>query len=163
MKSLRSNANAATLALIALLVLGVAFISPFITIRVELLGVNKTYSLIGGIINLFAHGNIFLGAILLIFRVLFPTSKLLMLIVCTSRFMPISWKSRIRMHHLVALSAKYSMLDIFVVAIMIVAFKIGHLANVSGLAGIYIFTGANCSVHRSGKNRGYIFFERRRP
>ncbi len=46
------------------------------------------------------------------------------------------------MHHLVALSAKYSMLDIFVVAIMIVAFKIGHMANVSGLAGIYIFTGA---------------------
>lgn len=148
MGQFRSNANAATLALIALLTLGLGIFSPFMMMTVPLMGVHNTYSLIGGIVEFFhsgGSGNYFLGIILLTFSVLFPTAKLLLLLTATSRFAPISKTTRIRIHRWVGLTAKYSMLDLMVIAIMIVIFKAGNLvsvASVAGLSGIYIFSGA---------------------
>ena len=55
MKLLRSNANASTLALIALLMFAVGVFSPFITMRIALLGTVNTVSLIAGISFLRRH------------------------------------------------------------------------------------------------------------
>ena len=41
---------------------------------------------------------------------------------------------------------KWSMLDVFVVAILIVTVKLGPLANVEPKIGIYVFTGAILSA-----------------
>ncbi len=141
----RNNANAATLAVIALVLLCIGIFSPFMKMKVPLMGVDNTYSLVGGICEFFKSGNYLFGIILLAFSVLFPIFKLLLLLIITNRNIPMSKTIRIKIHHLVELLAKYSMLDVFVIAIIIVIFKVANMvsvASVAGAIGIYIFCAA---------------------
>jgi len=134
---LRHNGLAAVLAVLALIVLVIGMVMPFISMRKMV--VSRVYSLVGGIAELFHSGNPFIGTILLLFSVVFPIVKLLMLLAATSSLVAISDKTRRRLHTIAMVTGKYSLLDLLVVAVMIVLVKFGDFASVEARAGTVLF------------------------
>ena len=107
--------------------------------KVEKMVLWKTeYSVMSGVIGLFEQKEYLLSAILFFFSIIFPTLKLVTLWIL--------WKvkfddgERSRILEWLNILGKWSMLDVFVVAILIVAVKLGPLANVQPQLGVYIFT-----------------------
>ena len=79
----------------------------------------QTYSLLGGIRRLWVDGQSGLAAVLFLFSVLFPVIKLTGLVLQTGQLLPttsstVVWLSRL---------GKWSMLDVLVLALVVVAFK----------------------------------------
>ncbi len=114
----------------------------FIGLRLPVLTVRKlweinTFSIISGTINLWMSKNYFLSIIIFFFSVIFPIVKL------TTLFM--IWSVRLRNHQRkwllrgLGLLGKWSMLDVFVTAIIIVSIKLGALASAKAEIGIYYF------------------------
>ena len=134
---LRHNGLAAVLAVIALIVLVIGMVMPFISM--SKLGTSRVFSLVGGILELFHSGNIFIGIILLLFSVVFPIVKLIMLLVATSSLVSMSDRTRRLMHKVAVVTGKYSLLDLLVVAVMIVLVKFGALADVRARPGTVLF------------------------
>jgi uncharacterized paraquat-inducible protein A len=93
---LRDNRNAAVLAIAAIAVLTAGILTPFMSMTT--FGKEKIYSLLGGIRALYHRDHIFLGAILLIFSVIFPYAKLIALLIATSRLSRISMQTRHTLH-----------------------------------------------------------------
>lgn len=76
-----------------------------------------TYSVLGGILALIDHGSVGLGILLLAFSVFFPAAKLALLAAATAGA---RGGALLRLtHH----AGKFSMLDVFVVALLILAVK----------------------------------------
>ena len=138
--TIRSNGNAAVVALAALGFLLVGMVRPFVAMSE--LGEHRIFSLLGGIGELWRRGNVVLAAVIFLFSVIFPVAKLLVLLVATSRLVPFSPQARHTMHKTAVAAGKYSMLDIFVVAIMIVLVKFDGVASVAARDGVYWFMAA---------------------
>ncbi|WP_428940204.1 paraquat-inducible protein A [Fontivita pretiosa] len=136
-KHLRHNGLAAVLAVVAMIVLVVGMVVPLISM--SKLGQVRSFSLIGGIVELFHKGNLFIAAILLTFSVIFPIVKLVMILVATSRLVSMPQQWRRRMHTIAVVSGKYSLLDLVVVAVMIVLVKFGEFADVRARGGTVLF------------------------
>ena len=101
---------------------------------------NNEYSILTGIAGLFHDGEYFLAALLLFFSVIFPIVKIMGLwVLWVTRLDP---QQRSRFLEWLGILGKWSMLDVFVVAILIVAAKLGPLASVEPRAGIYVFCAA---------------------
>lgn len=96
------------------------------------------YSVITGILGLMHDQEYFLAAILFFFSVVFPAIKLITLgILWQVKF---DETKRRRILEWLGVLGKWSMLDVFVVAILIVAVKLGPLANVEPKIGVYVFS-----------------------
>jgi paraquat-inducible protein A len=78
----------------------------------------QSFSIIGGIIHLFEGGDILIAAVLMIFSVLFPAAKLGVLYLAI-----LSGSVSSKVVSLLAVIGKWSMLDVFVIALLVVAFK----------------------------------------
>ena len=97
----------------------------------------NTFSILTGIVNLWKTKYYFLSIIIFFFSIIFPIVKLGTLFVI--------WSIRLRDEHrrwlLYFLGAlgKWSMLDVFVTAIIIVSIKLGALASAKAEDGIYFF------------------------
>lgn len=135
-----SNRLAAVIAVLALVCLGVGLSSPFMTM--DKLGTRNTFSLVGGVIELFERGNVIIGSVLLVFSVLFPIMKLLALLAATSSHAPLTTRWRKILHKAADLTGKYSMLDVMVIAVIIVLVKFKNLAHVEAHSGVVWFCGA---------------------
>jgi paraquat-inducible protein A len=133
----RHNGLAAILSLLALIVLIIGMLTPFVSM--SKLGTERVYSLVGGILELFHSGNIFIAIILFLFSIVFPITKLVMLLVATSRLVSLSDGTRRVMHKIAVLTGKYSLLDLLVVAVMIVLVKFKQLAEVEARPGTILF------------------------
>jgi paraquat-inducible protein A len=112
---------------------------PFVSIHNEIAG-HKTYSMLGGILELFQRGNLMLGSILMVFSIVFPFAKLLTILIATSRLVPISAKTRNRLHVAAAVTGRYSMLDLLVIAVMIIVLKFDGLVDVRAEPGTVMFS-----------------------
>ncbi|ODN43239.1 paraquat-inducible protein A, partial [Piscirickettsia litoralis] len=96
----------------------------------------NTVSLISSIVTLFKTGNFFLGVIIALFSLILPLVKLVLLVyiwffgslVTSHRWL--TWLGRI---------GKWSMLDVFIVAVMVVVVKLGAIAEVTMHSGIVSF------------------------
>jgi paraquat-inducible protein A len=138
--SRRSNQNAATLAILAELVLAVAVFRPFMS--VVKLGQAETYSLVGGIRQLWEHGDTTLAFVIGGFSLVFPLVKNLLLVFATTRLLPLTSAHRRSLHAFAAKTGKYSMLDVFVVAILVVVVKLGESTEVAVRSGLFLFCAA---------------------
>ena len=117
-----------------LLILGLFL--PVITLR-ELVFWKSTFSVISGIQNLFEERYFFLALIILLFSVIFPIFKLVVLSMIW--FSSLAQNQRERYIHWLAVLGKWSMLDVFVVAVTIVITKISGLVEAEARIGIYFF------------------------
>jgi paraquat-inducible protein A len=136
----KSNQNAVVLACAALLLLVPAVLLPFMSI--VKLGRTDTYSLVGGIRQLAADGQWFLAAIIFLFSLVFPIAKLLLILVATSSLLKIPDKTRYLLHDMATHTAKYSMLDVFVIAVLVVVIKLGKSTEVHIQSGTVLFCAA---------------------
>lgn len=150
------NRNAAVLALLAMGVLTAGILMPFISMMQ--FGTVRTFSLLGGIGELFDRKSYFIGGVLLVFSVVFPYAKLLAILVATSRMVRLSMTARRRLAHAAHVTGRYSMLDILVVAVMIVVVKFDGLVEIRALPGTILFCvavllsiGAGMCVRLEGK------------
>ena len=125
---------------LAHVLLGVGIAAPCMTVTprmgehtrlgewLGLIGEPQSYSLLDGIRRLLGGDGIWIGIVLLVFSVLFPIAKLVAV--------------RMRSKHLANLG-KYSMVDVFVVALIVVISKsFPGGTDVSVEWGIYPFAGA---------------------
>lgn len=107
-------------------------------LRVEkMLFWNSEYSVLSGTLGLWHDKEYFLSAILFVFSVLFPFIKFTMLLALW--FGRFGQEELARGLHWLGILGKWSMLDVFIAAILIVAVKLGPLANVYPQSGVYVF------------------------
>lgn len=96
-------------------------------------------SVVGGIATLFREGEYFLFTVLTLFTLVFPSVKLGLLgIIWAERDHDLARVRRL--HGWVSALGKWSMLDVFVVAILIVTMKAAGLARIQIGIGLYLFT-----------------------
>ncbi len=122
----------------ALLLFGTGIFFPFFHVT-KFWVFGDAVSVVGGIITLFREGEYFLFAVLTLFTLVFPCVKLgLLAIVWLEREHDLARVRRL--HAWVESLGKWSMLDVFVVAILIVAMKSAAVANIHVGSGLYLFT-----------------------
>ncbi len=100
----------------------------------------STYSVWTGVVALWQEQDRTLAVLVFFFSIVFPVIKLLALTFLWFERLP-ETKRAILLHWL-GLLGKWSMLDVFAVAIVIVLVKIGPLAKVEPRSGVYVFAAA---------------------
>ncbi len=81
----------------------------------------QTYSILTGVWRLVTGGNLWIGIALLVFSVIFPVSKLIVLRASIAGAR--AGRPVFKAHDIAARLSKYSMVDVFVIALIIVASK----------------------------------------
>jgi len=109
---------------------------PVITLK-ELVFWQHTFSVLTGIVSLWDEKYYFLSLVILLFSIIFPFLKLVMLFfVWFKRMSDARRKNYLKW---LATLGKWSMLDVFVVAMTIVIAKISRFASAEPRLGIYFF------------------------
>ena len=109
--------------------------SPVLTTRK--LWEKNTFSILSGITNLWTSKYYFLSAIIFFFSIIFPIFKLCALF--TIWYVKLGDRQRIHLLRILEMLGKWSMLDVFVVAVIVVSVKLGALASARAEKGIYYF------------------------
>lgn len=136
----RWRAGISLLLLAGVVCLFSGIILPMLTVK-KLLIVKNTFSVLSGIAELLADKTFALGLLLLFFSVIFPFVKLLVMLAYVWRYPPLAgalvqWQRRL------GKVAKFSMLDVFIVALMLMILKLGWLVEVQIHSGIYWLSAA---------------------
>ncbi len=133
------NRKTLTLALTlsALIFYAPAMILPMM--QIERLGHRHEDSLISGLVSLFAGGYWFIGTIVLLFSVLLPFCKLVLLLFLVS---PISAgkKHRAVIYRLVETAGRWGMMDVMLMSILVAFVKLGDLVQIHAGSGLIAFT-----------------------
>lgn len=125
---------------ITFLLLCVGLVSPIITLKKFLL-IENTFSVLSGVTQLLNEGQIFLFIIITGFSIVLPLLKVVVLNILLSAKQDKAHKLDKYLHWM-HLYGKWSMLDVFVVAVMVVAVKLGAVASVEMRYGLYLFAAA---------------------
>lgn len=131
----------AALAVSALLLIG-GLSLPLMHVHQRLLWKSwqNSYSVWTGVLALWHQQEYLLAAVIFFFSMAFPFAKLLALGLLWYR--RLGQQQRDRVLHWLGILGKWSMLDVFAVAILIVLVKLGPLANVQPRSGVYVFAAA---------------------
>lgn len=100
----------------------------------------SNYSVITGVANLFEANEYVLGFIVLLFSIVFPIGKLGVL--ASLWWGKLTHEQRFTLLRRLETAGRWSMLDVFAVAILVVAGKLGMVADVRARIGIYLFAAA---------------------
>jgi paraquat-inducible protein A len=117
--------------------LGVGLAAPIITLK-KFLFIENTFSVLGGALALLMGGQLFLFVVITGFSVVLPVLKILLLDkLLRARD---GDTERLEKHlHWMHRYGKWSMLDVFVVAVLVAAVKLGAIASVQLRFGRYAF------------------------
>ncbi len=105
---------------------------------------NETRSILGTIANLAENGNQFVAFLILLFSVLVPFTKAMLMgyVILSSKK-----ESSQRIHKFVTMISKWSMADVFVVGVFIAYFSVQTNENMHATLGIgFYFFAAYCIV-----------------
>ncbi len=122
----RSLRTTAALTIGAFILFWPAILLPILGI--EKLGHYQQSSIIVGIVELFEKGNWFVGSIVLLFSVVFPLVKLLMLLELSFIGM-LHRQHRALTYRVMEQLGKWSMLDVLLLALMVMSIKLGSLVE----------------------------------
>ncbi len=115
----------------------IGLISPIITLKKFIL-VENTFSVLSGVIQLLMEGHIFLFVVITSFSIITPLLKIGVLFNLLS--VRVNDTARLtKCLYWMHLFGKWSMLDVFVVAILVVAVKLGVIVSVDMRFGLYSF------------------------
>jgi len=104
---------------------------PIMTVR--MLGSGTPDTIMSGVVTLAKHGMLPIAAVVFLASILVPTFKLFgiaLLLYSVQRHQPISVRQRIVMYRFIEWIGRWSMLDIFVIAILVAVVKFGSLASI---------------------------------
>ena len=113
---------------------------PIMTINS--LGQGDPSTIMAGVIQLVQHGMFPIAAVVFIASILVPTFKLVgigLLLFSVERHQPLSAQQRIVMYRFIEFIGRWSMLDIFVIAILVAVVNFGRLASVEANLGAAAF------------------------
>jgi len=119
-----------------------ANVLPIMT--VTSLGQGDPSTIMSGVIVLVQHGMIPIAAVVFIASILVPTFKLVgiaLLLFSVQRHQPLSARQRIWMYRFIEFIGRWSMLDIFVIAILVAVVNFGRLASIEANLGAVAFAG----------------------
>jgi len=123
------------------LVLFIAGVSlPILTIT-KLLVVSNEVSIVTGLIQLIDEQQYFIFIVIFLFSIVLPLLKLYYLFLLSAK-KAVDNKSYSKYLHLMHCYGRWSMLDVFVIAILIMTVKLGALASVEIESGMFYFTTA---------------------
>mgnify|MGYP001816763798 FL=1 len=128
------------LLVVTAIMLAVGLSAPILTLE-KFFIIDNTFSIFSGLVQLLEEGRIFLFVIILLFSVVMPIIKLGVLF----RLLGSTAGSSETLHRYLRLMhqyGKWSMLDVFVVALLVVAVKLGAVATVETHYGLYAFGSA---------------------
>ena len=124
--SRRSLQRTAAAALAALLLFPSAIFLPIL--EIEKLGHTYTSSIVGGIVELYEHGSWFVATVILLFSIVLPVFKLVMLL-------ELCWLRWLEQHHrawayrALEFSGRWSMLDVMLLAFLVMLVKLSGLVE----------------------------------
>src|SRR5262245_5110420 len=101
---------------------------------------DTTFSVLSGTFDLLKSGHVGIGLLILFFSILFPSAKIVALYALW--FAPMAPESTFRPLRWLEFLGKWSMLDVFVVGILVGTLDLGILAETTPRAGAYVFTAA---------------------
>ncbi len=121
----------------ASILLSIGLVAPIITLSKFVL-IQNTFSVLSGVLELAREGQVFLFFVITGFSVVLPILKLWVLYRLVSKnALP---KEMVKKQlHWMHEYGKWSMLDVFVVAVLVVAVKLGAIADVEMRFGLYAF------------------------
>ncbi len=123
---------------LALLIPGL--VAPIISLKKFLL-IENTFSIFSGTMQLLNEGQIFLFILITGFSIIIPFLKLAVLFRLLS-INRINSTNLDKYLHWMHIYGKWSMLDVFVVAVLVVTVKLSAVANVEMHYGLYFFSAA---------------------
>ncbi len=109
---------------------------------VNSLGQGAPSTIMAGVIELVQHGMIPIAAVVFVASILVPTFKLVgiaLLLFSVQRHQPLSARQRIIMYRFIEFIGRWSMLDIFVIAILVAVVNFGRIASVEANLGAVAF------------------------
>jgi len=122
--------------LLAMVLLLFGIFLPIMTIK-EIKIIKDTFSVLTGIQALYQQKAYALAGIVVFFSIIFPSFKLISLLLLWT--LKITAKGRDRVLQILEFVGKWSMLDVFCVAIFVVAAKLSVFASGEPRGGVYIF------------------------
>ncbi|WP_432739475.1 paraquat-inducible protein A [Pseudomonas kurunegalensis] len=109
---------------------------------VSTLGQGSPDTIMSGVITLLKHGMVPIAAVVFIASILVPTFKLVgigLLLYSVQRRQPLSARQQILMYRFIEFIGRWSMLDIFVIAILVAVVNFGRIASVEANLGAVAF------------------------
>lgn len=109
---------------------------------VNSLGQGAPSTIMSGVIELVQRGMFPIAAVVFIASILVPTFKLVgiaLLLFSVQRHQPLSARQRIIMYRFIEFIGRWSMLDIFVIAILVAVVNFGRLASIEANLGAVAF------------------------
>ena len=122
---------------IAAIFLAVGLVTPIITLK-KFIFIQNTFSIISGTWGLLKEGHLFLFFIISLFSIILPIFKIFFLANILYSAAPTKSNSN-KTLALLHRFGRWSMLDVFVVAILVVAVKLGAIADVEKHIGLYFY------------------------
>ena len=108
---------------------------------------SRWFSIWSGIMTFYEKGDLFLGTLIFVFSIVFPIAKLLITLTCCLSRGLFGEALSHKLVKIAGYSAKYSMLDVLVVAMLIVVIKVDEYIQLIPTVGIYLFsTAIACSI-----------------
>jgi paraquat-inducible protein A len=122
---------------VSLITLAIGIFAPVMTFK-KLIFYKNTFSIHTGLVNLFKEGEYILFLIIFVFTILFPVAKILLLaVIHYFRLWPQERMKKLL--YTLGLVSKWSMLDVFIVALLVVIVRLGITGRVEVKWGIYVF------------------------
>lgn len=122
---------------IATIFLAVGLVTPIITLK-KFIFIQNTFSIISGTWGLLKDGHLFLFFIISLFSIILPIFKIFFLANILYGAAPTKSNTK-KTLDLLHRFGRWSMLDVFVVAILVVAVKLGAIADVEKHIGLYFY------------------------
>ncbi len=135
--SRRANARTAAAALASLVLFFPAVFLPIL--EVERLGHRSASSIIGGIIDLLGHGSFFVGGVVLLFSIVFPLAKIVLLLELSLAGM-LHRRHKALTYRIMEHAGKWSMMDVLLLAFLVMLVKLGDLVAFDFGWGVLAFT-----------------------
>lgn len=128
------------LLLLSMLLLALGIFAPMLTLT-KFIWIENKFSLYSGTLQLFREEQYFLFTVIFLFSIVMPVGKIIVLLLFWHR--DSSNRRQIeRFMNWLAHYGKWSMLDVFVVALLVVIVKLGVIATVEIHYGIYAYATA---------------------
>ena len=145
MTMLRSRTTTNMLIFVSFILFTLGVFSPLMTVKKWHIFEN-TFSLLSGLMQFFYAGQYFLFIIVGVFSLVVPLAKIILVAVVTNTS---SWAEigRHKLIHWLSLIGKWSMMDVFIVAVLVVVGKFRGIAEVEIHHGLYAFALSVILIH----------------
>lgn len=133
----KSSARTAAAALGALILFGPAVLLPIL--EIERLGHHHRSSILLGTIDLLAHGSWFVGIVVLLFSVVFPLVKLVLLLELSLLGL-LHRRHKALTYRIMEYAGKWSMMDVMLLAFLVMLVKLGDMVVIHFGPAVFAFT-----------------------